>query len=93
MSTRHNACASAPEPEPMPALARCVTWKVRDLRAALRGYGCAPKRMAGSHEIWCLPDGRSLPPFVGKRGSALVSPVVLATIRRFLLRAGVAFEL
>jgi hypothetical protein len=69
------------------------TWKVRDLRAFIRGFGCEPKRMTGSHEIWSLPDGRSLPPFVGTRDGALVSPIVLASIRRFFMQAGISIEL
>jgi hypothetical protein len=68
-------------------------WKVRDLRDGLRAFGCIPKRMTGSHEIWSLPDGRSLPPFVGKRDGDLVSPNVLASIRRFFLQAGLSIDL
>lgn len=72
---------------------RQTNWKVRDLRAALRAIGCELKRTCGSHEIWCLPDGRSLPPFVGKKPNDDVSPNVLSSIRRFFEQAGIAAEL
>lgn len=68
-------------------------WKVRDLREALRAGGCVLKRKAGSHEIWGLPDGRSLPPFVGNASNAIVSRIVLASIRRFFQQAGISIEL
>ena len=68
-------------------------WKVRDLRQWLRAQGCEIKRVKGSHETWGLPDGRSLPPLVGNHANDLVSPLVLASIRRFFQQSGIAVEI
>ncbi len=37
--------------------------KLRDLRALLRQQGARFDRQTGSHEVWRLPSGESLPPF------------------------------
>jgi predicted RNA binding protein YcfA (HicA-like mRNA interferase family) len=59
--------------------------KVRDLLHELRACGWRPVRCRGSHQTWRAPDGDLLTVVVNHPGHD-VSPVVLASVRRALLR-------
>lgn len=61
--------------------------KVRDLQRRLLELGARPVRISGSHEVWELPDGHSVPIVVKRLGDD-VSAGVLAAVARSLRRAG-----
>jgi len=61
-------------------------WVVRDLRRRLRELGCRYVRHCGSHEVWELPNGTSLPPIVGNYGNAVVH---VRTLKQFLASRGI----
>ena len=69
----------------------CRNPKVREVTARLRHLGCRPIRSKGSHELWEAPDGRRCPIVINHLGGDM-SPHVLASVRRWLRRAGLEFE-
>ena len=61
-------------------------WTVRHLRQRLRELGCSYVRHCGSHEVWAMADGASLPPIVGHHANAVVH---VRTLKHFLAEKGV----
>ena len=60
---------------------------VRELRAKMSQAGAVPLRINGSHEVWGLPGGGTIP-IVGDHKGADASPGVVASVRRAFSRAG-----
>lgn len=59
-----------------------VAKKYRDVQKALRRAGWSVVRVAGSHEIWTHPDGRTVTVPGGGKANREVPAGTLASIRR-----------
>lgn len=66
-----------------------VRWTVRQLRQRLRELGCHFDRFSGSHEVWKLPDGVSLPPLVGNHANDVIH---VKNLRKFLRHRGIDLD-
>lgn len=62
--------------------------KVRDLVRYLSDHGCQPVRQNGSHQIWLLPNGKTIPVVINHL-NAEASRNVMGSIRRELRAAGI----
>jgi len=65
--------------------------KVREVITRLRHLGCIRIRCNGSHEVWEAPGGSRCPVVINHPGGD-VTPRVLASVRRWLRRAGLDFD-
>lgn len=69
-----------------------MSTKIREFRKVLAGLGCTFVRHgSSSHEIWALPDGTTLPPFVC--GSGEISRNVVRAFKRAFAAKGIAWPL
>lgn len=68
-----------------------MSTKIREFRRVLAELGCTHVRSKSSHEIWALPDGTTLPPFV--MGCGEISRNVERAFKRAFAAKGIAWPL
>lgn len=68
-----------------------MSTKVRDFRRVLASMGCTYVRKQATHEIWALPDGSTLPPFVDGVGE--ISRNVERSFKRAFAAKGIKWPL
>lgn len=65
---------------------RSTRFTTRELRTRLKELGCVFVRQTGSHEIWRMADGTTLPPLVNHGDNVIV---FARSIKIFLAQRGV----
>lgn len=68
---------------------RNMRWTARLLRQRLRELDCSFVRKSGSHEIWVMADGTTLPPFVAGHDNDVMHA---RTLKHFFAQKGIDLD-